>query len=204
MVEKQIIIEDKHTRIVEAAQKRFANFGLEKTTMNEIAEDLGMSKASLYYYFPDKESIFKEVVLKEQSDFCTQMDAVIKSDKDIHLLLKDYIEKRTKYLKTLLNLGKLRYEAFRASKPLFIELGKIFQEHEKKLIKAILQHALKKNEILNIDIDKYSGFFVHTLKAIRLYELDRKELWEKGSIDTEIKSSHLFFTDIFLKSIELK
>lgn len=44
--------------ILEAARKRFAHFGISKTTMNEIAADIGMSKASLYYYFPDKEKLF--------------------------------------------------------------------------------------------------------------------------------------------------
>ena len=42
--------------IIEASQKRFGIFGVEKTSMREIADDLKLSKASLYYYFPDKES----------------------------------------------------------------------------------------------------------------------------------------------------
>jgi TetR/AcrR family transcriptional regulator len=204
MVEKQAVAEYKQERITEAAQKRFAHYGLEKTTMNEIAEDIGISKALLYYYFKDKESIFKEVVLKEQSFFCTHMKSLIESNKPVTVVLKDYIEKRTEYLKMLLNLGKLRYEAFRATKPLFADLGRIFQEHEKKIIMTILKHALKKKEIANIDVDEYSDFFISTLRAIRLYELDRKELWDKGNIDKEIKHKHLLFTDIFLKSIEIK
>ena len=54
---------EKLSKVLDAAQKRFARFGLSKTTMNDIADDLGVSKASLYYYFPDKESIFKKVDL---------------------------------------------------------------------------------------------------------------------------------------------
>jgi len=198
------MVEDKHIRIVESAQKRFAHYGLEKTTMNEIAEDLGISKASLYYYFKDKEAIFKEVVLNEQSYFCSHMNSLIESNEKVGIILKDYIEKRNEYLKMLLNLGKLRYDSFRATRPLLAELGKIFELHEKKLVKTILEHALKRREIAKIDVDEYSGFFVSTLKAIRLYELDRKESWEKGNIDKEIKQQHLFFTNMFLKSIELK
>ena len=53
---------DKISNILSAAQKRFGLYGLEKTTMKEIASDLGVSKASLYYYFPDKESLLKAVV----------------------------------------------------------------------------------------------------------------------------------------------
>lgn len=204
MVEKDSVAEDKRIRIIEAAQKRFAHFGLEKTTMLEIAGDLGMSKASLYYYFADKESIFKEVVLKEQSDFCKQMNNLIESNKKIDTVLKSYIEKRTEYLKYLLNLGKLSFESFRANKPLFGDLGKIFYEQEKHIIQAILKAAIERKEIERLDIDVYSGFFVNVLKAIRIYELEKKELWKKGDIDKEIYHTHILFTTMFLKSIKLK
>jgi TetR/AcrR family transcriptional repressor of mexJK operon len=41
--------ENKAAVIVETAQRRFAIYGIEKTTMREIAGDLNMSKGSLYY-----------------------------------------------------------------------------------------------------------------------------------------------------------
>ncbi len=34
--------------IIEGAIKRFIHYGINKTTMNEIAEDLSVSKPSLY------------------------------------------------------------------------------------------------------------------------------------------------------------
>ncbi len=48
--------------IIDAALKRFAHFGLSKTTMTEIATDLSLSKALLYYYFPDKISLYSAVL----------------------------------------------------------------------------------------------------------------------------------------------
>jgi TetR/AcrR family transcriptional repressor of mexJK operon len=41
----------KRIKILEAATRRFAHFGMAKTTMSEIAKDLNFSKALLYYYF---------------------------------------------------------------------------------------------------------------------------------------------------------
>lgn len=52
----------KRTLIIEAATKRFAHFGIAKTTMTEIAKDLSLSKALLYYYFPDKISLYAAVL----------------------------------------------------------------------------------------------------------------------------------------------
>jgi TetR/AcrR family transcriptional regulator len=47
--------------IIEAAKERFAHFGFSKVTMEEIASDVDLGKASLYYYFPTKEDLFKAV-----------------------------------------------------------------------------------------------------------------------------------------------
>ena len=42
----------KEKEILEAARSRFAHYGYSKVTMEEIALDVEMGKASLYYYFP--------------------------------------------------------------------------------------------------------------------------------------------------------
>lgn len=48
---------DTATLILEAAEKRFSEYGYNKTTMAEIAEDAGMSAANLYRYYKNKEDI---------------------------------------------------------------------------------------------------------------------------------------------------
>ncbi len=44
-------------KILDAADKRFKVLGFKKTSMAEIANDLGMSTANLYRYFPSKVDI---------------------------------------------------------------------------------------------------------------------------------------------------
>jgi len=51
------IPDDTRTLILEAASKRFQQFGYNKTTMAEIASDCGMSAANLYRYFKNKQDI---------------------------------------------------------------------------------------------------------------------------------------------------
>src|SRR6185312_12156338 len=147
ITERTEMAPEKLSKVLDAAQKRFARYGLSKTTMNDIADDLGVSKASLYYYFPDKESIFKKVVCKEQADFCLQMKQLGSSKKKVDTVFKEYIENRIQYLKTLINLGQLTFEEFQAQKPLYSALGKEFFDKEKNIIKEILQHAYDKGEI---------------------------------------------------------
>lgn len=68
----------KRELIIEGAIKRFVHFGIHKTTMNEIAEDLSVSKPSLYYYFPDKTSLILGVV---ENIFEEYFEALYKDNK---------------------------------------------------------------------------------------------------------------------------
>lgn len=61
-------------KILEAALKRFTHYGASKTTMNEIADDLHCSKASLYYYFPDKKAMHVAVLEKIAEAYFNKME----------------------------------------------------------------------------------------------------------------------------------
>ncbi|NLR59715.1 TetR/AcrR family transcriptional regulator [Chitinophaga polysaccharea] len=61
-------------KILEAALKRFTHYGASKTTMNEIADDLHCSKASLYYYFPDKKAMHVAVLEKIAEAYFSKME----------------------------------------------------------------------------------------------------------------------------------
>jgi AcrR family transcriptional regulator len=45
---------DARLQILDAAHRRFSAYGFGKTTMAEIADDVGMSAANLYRYFENK------------------------------------------------------------------------------------------------------------------------------------------------------
>src|SRR5690606_8659371 len=104
-------VDDKRNLIIEAALKRFSHFGIAKTAMSEIADDLKFSKANLYYYFPDKFSLIEAIAYR----MIDESDAVIKKAFDeasgtLDLLTrmlemkKAYLEK---YYMLILNLHEM-------------------------------------------------------------------------------------------------
>ena len=50
-------------RILEVAGSQFFNLGFTKVTMDEIAHELGMSKRTLYQYFPGKKALLRKALL---------------------------------------------------------------------------------------------------------------------------------------------
>lgn len=52
----------KRQEIVEAAAKVFNRLGLKGASLSAIANELGIDRANLYYYFSSKEQLFDEIV----------------------------------------------------------------------------------------------------------------------------------------------
>lgn len=69
--------QDVKVRIRGKALDHFLQFGFSKVTMNEIAEDLGMSKKTLYQYFPGKEDLLAEVVSSLHEETATAIEALV-------------------------------------------------------------------------------------------------------------------------------
>jgi AcrR family transcriptional regulator len=50
---------DKRARILDAALQRFAHYGYRRTSMEDIAQIAGISRAALYLHFKNKEEVFR-------------------------------------------------------------------------------------------------------------------------------------------------
>jgi AcrR family transcriptional regulator len=64
---------DTRSRIQAVAVELFSEQGYEKTSLREIAERLGVTKAALYYHFKSKEDIVHSLV----DDYFGQMDSLV-------------------------------------------------------------------------------------------------------------------------------
>ncbi len=51
-------MEDKEKHILESARKFFFRYGFKKTSLDEVAEDAGIAKGTIYNYFKNKEDLF--------------------------------------------------------------------------------------------------------------------------------------------------
>src|SRR5271165_2654726 len=57
---------ERRERILEAAERAFVRHGFHATTMQHVAEEIGMSAGNLYRYFPSKEAIVEGLCALDQ------------------------------------------------------------------------------------------------------------------------------------------
>jgi AcrR family transcriptional regulator len=68
------------SRIVEAARGLFLTRGFVRVTADDIAAELGISKATLYKEFASKEEILRGVVRAVMAEIAGRVDAIMKKD----------------------------------------------------------------------------------------------------------------------------
>lgn len=196
---------DKLDFILQTAQNRFGLFGLEKTTMREIADDAGMSKASLYYYFPDKVSLFHAVIQKEQDDFFNYLDESRNNIEDPDKMLGEYINIRNLYFRKFINLSKLRLNAMKELRPAMRDLIDDLKSRELNYIRDILVSGREKDYYREMDAEVVASIFLESLQSIRRTSVGRADFAGLESVDLEnMERKMKIFLDIFINGINGK
>jgi AcrR family transcriptional regulator len=196
---------DKVSSIIEAAQKRFGLFGVEKTSMREIADDIRMSKAALYYYFPDKESLYKSVVKKELEEFLENISDKLLKQGDSGLRLKEYAITRIEYFRKLINISRLRLESYSNLRPVFRETMVSFMEREKEIIAGLLEKGISEGDFEPIDTEKNALLFLDLLKCLRVASINSKNsLFIEEEEYSDLCERTNAFTELFIRGIRIR
>ena len=159
---------DKEELILHAAQRRFAAYSYSKVTMDEIADDIGMAKASLYYYFPTKEAIFRSVVQHEQDEFLARAKEVLANSSLASHKMVEYVQLRMKLTERLSNLSQIHQQGWHDVKPIFNELFKTFVQHELQYVIQILHEGRKSGEFHLEEPKKIASMILHVLQGLHL------------------------------------
>ncbi|WP_153797098.1 TetR/AcrR family transcriptional regulator [Foetidibacter luteolus] len=90
---------EEHTteaRILEAAKKVFITRGMAGARMQDIANEAGINKALLHYYFRSKEKLFETIFREIAQRFIPRMTAIFESDltlfEKIEVFSSEYID----------------------------------------------------------------------------------------------------------------
>ena len=75
----------KRQAILDAAHEQFSQYGFRKTSMDDIAKGLGISRASLYSYFANKDEIFRCVSIAIHERALEQANALLQESASLEL-----------------------------------------------------------------------------------------------------------------------
>ncbi len=187
--------DERRDRIIESARELFARFGLKKTTMDEIAEKCGMSKATLYYYFQNKEDVFKSVIKKELDLFKKIVQETLSKENSPQEKLRAFIVARFTRIKEIANYYSTIKDEY-LEHYAFVEKERTeFTNWEIQIIQSILDEGVQKGIFETSDSKLTAVVITYALKGLEFP-------WsiEKDMIDIETAIDLML--PVFFRGIE--
>lgn len=157
----------KFDQVLEGARDVFMADGFEGASVDDIARTAGVSKATLYSYFPDKRLLFMEVAKNEcrrQTEMALdEIDMSLPADEVLTLIAQRF----TSFLFS--DLGQRVFRICVAEADRFPELGREFYEtgpeQMHKLMVEFLQKAIARGELQIDDCQLAADQFAELCKA---------------------------------------
>jgi AcrR family transcriptional regulator len=162
---------DRKSQIIKAAVKRFARHGLNKTTLDEIARDLRIGKATIYHYFKSKDELFYQTLEYDVSLFTEDITQIFNN---LEMTLQqrfleyfNYKEQVYEKYKVLYDLITRHLREETLENDIFI-LKKLLQ-NEEKVLRQVINTTQKNNTNLSpmiIIMQSWGILFWNKLNAI--------------------------------------
>ena len=143
-------------RILEGALEVFHKKGLEGATMDEIANEAGFGKATLYYYFTSKEEVFCAIMEKGWKPLWEEIEGIIhEQDVSAHDLFLDALSKVVKVILQDQNLYRFLFTAPKAitNMPENLQTWRTYQNRLYGSLKGLLEEGMVRSEFPQTDAE---------------------------------------------------
>ncbi len=151
-------------RIFAAADEMFMQHGYSKVTMEEIASGLGISKKTLYRFFPNKRELLRELMTERQSEFMEHIEVIWKRE-DLDFVGKfrstlDFVGERSSKMNKFQDVQKIAPDIWKEIHDFKKE--KIFQR-VRRLFEAGFETGIFRSDI---DRDIVLLVYTHAVESI--------------------------------------
>jgi AcrR family transcriptional regulator len=163
--------DEKRNQILNAALNCFARYGFNKTTLDDIATAIGMNKASLYYYYENKEAIFGEVLQEEANRFIQfAKDKLVNETSAVDKLFC-FLKIQLEYFRERINYFDLSVQIVLEMQPMLDRLHKEFRQRDIDFLATIIRQGINNGEFKKCDPKRVADAIRALVDALRFREL---------------------------------
>ena len=157
----------KYDQVIAGARDVFLQHGFEGASVDLIAREAGVSKATLYSYFPDKRILFIEVAKEECASQAERALEVSNTDLPVREMLTTMSYKMMDFLTS--NFAQRIFKICVAESDRFPELGREFYMSGPQMMEDRLSeyfaHACKRGELKIDDMHLAAAQFQELVKS---------------------------------------
>ena len=138
---------DTRETLLKTAQKLFARFGFNKTTVDEIASAAHIAKSTLYHHFASKEEIFRAVIEREGQTLAKRIRDAVEAAGTPQEKLRAYVITRMGHLRELANFYSALRDEYLEHYPFIESVRQKDFEDEMAMFREILSEGLRKKAL---------------------------------------------------------
>lgn len=157
----------KWSQVLNGARTVFMRDGFEGASVDDIVREAGVSKATLYSYFPDKRLLFIEVAKIECAAQSDAAIAQVEASGDLREALTTAATRMVRFFMS--DVGMQVYRIVVAEAQRFPEIGREFYEtgpaRVREILKGFLQKGIDSGQLKIDDLDLAADQFPELCKA---------------------------------------
>ncbi len=155
-------------KLIDVARGLFAKKGFANTTMNDIAQESGKGRRTLYTYFANKEQIFTTVIETELERLSDKLDELAQqkmrpSDKIIELIYMHLSQIK----ETVMRNGNLRAEFFR-NIWMVEKVRKNFDDEELRIFRRVYSEGVAAGEFEIDNVELIAAITHYCIKGLEV------------------------------------
>ena len=144
--------ESRSDQLLETATLLFKEKGYHNTSMQDLADALGMQKGSLYYYINSKEELLRELLEQATSILGAHIDEIYAADLSASEKLRRALENHGQAIMDHLNLVTVYLQEYRSLPLERLEEVLVAREHYEERLMQILQDGITSGEFNPVDV----------------------------------------------------
>jgi len=163
MVHDSDTLENKRLRIIKGAISVFSRRGFYQAKIEEIAEEAGVGKGTVYEYFSSKEELFLEMFLYIEEKCREMVQRELAGIEPFHEKLEKMFAVIMRFLKDYRDMGQI---LFAGSPPVSEEAQRVLREKNLQMMGeliAMLEEAAAKGEIRPVNVRAAAQVIMGTL-----------------------------------------
>ncbi len=194
------VLPERQEHILEAAIKRFSYFGIQKTTLTELAEDLSISKQTLSYHFQDKHTLVREVIRKISDEYYGQLEQELCKSATVESALLKIIEIKSSFFEKYFMLV-MQADYIDHQSPALAPWKRLLRSREYKLIAQLLDRGVSSGELKKTDTQKTASLIIETLSAVA-HSIKDKNTLPDSTLFREVFRKQQDITRLFFNGLK--
>lgn len=144
--------------ILEAAKILFSQYGLKKTTMEDVSKAIGKGKSTLYYYYPGKTELFEAVVNDELRKMLQDIRVAINNESTSAEKLRAFLSTRLKMQEKVENLSEVVHNDIFDNLASICRIRSRFESLQADFIREIVVGGIQSGEFRDMPVEEIAFF----------------------------------------------